>query len=156
MNKKILLTGVILVVAVGACSFFGGMAYAKNSNKSLAGRNFNGQQFTANMAGAGQRAGNRAGGAGGFISGQVVSQDDQSITVSIPVQQNSTGSQNATGQTGGGSKIVFFSNSTQIMKTIEGSVSDIAVGSNLTITGAPNSDGSITAQTIQIRPDFQK
>ncbi|MDD5738424.1 MAG: DUF5666 domain-containing protein [Candidatus Pacebacteria bacterium] len=155
MKKNIIVLFVLVALVVGVGSFYGGMTYAKSSNKFLAGRSFNDQQFIANVGGAGQRAGGamagRAGGAGGFISGQVVSKDSQSITVSI-ARNNATGSQNTTGQAGGGSKIVFFSNSTQVMKTTEGSTSDIAVGSNLTITGAPNSDGSITAQSIQIRP----
>ncbi|MFH0740103.1 MAG: hypothetical protein V1819_03375 [bacterium] len=155
MNKKTLLVSVIvLVVVVGVGSFYGGMVYAKGANKGMAGRNFNGQQFGANIAGMGQRGdmANRAGGvAGGFVSGEVISQDGQSITVKLMARGNATGSQETAGQAGG-SKIVFFSTSTQIMKTSSGSISDIAVGSNLTITGKANSDGTLTAQSIQIRP----
>jgi len=152
MKKNIIVLFVLVALVVGAGSFYGGMVYGKSSSKGLAGRNFNGQQFGANIAGMGQR-GDRAGGAGaadGFVSGEVISQDGQSITVKLVARQNPTG-QNATGQTGG-TKIVFFSTSTQVMKTAEGSIGDIAVGSNLTITGKTNSDGSITAQSIQVRP----
>lgn len=152
MLKKILPIIILVVVVVATGSFYGGMAYGKGSGKGMAGRNFNGQQFGANIAGMGQR-GDRAGGAGavgGFVSGQVISQDDQSITVKLMARGNATGGQEATSQ--GGSKIVFFSTSTQVMKTSEGSIRDIAVGSNLTITGKANSDGTLTAQSIQIRP----
>lgn len=155
IQKNVLVLCALVALVVGAGSFYGGMAYAKSSNKGMAGRNFNGQQFGANIAGMGQRGdvANRAGGAaGGFVSGEVISQDSQSITVSIPARGNATGSQNTSGQNGG-SKIVFFSNSTQVMKTAVGSTSDIAIGSNLTITGIPNADGTLTAQSIQIRPN---
>ncbi len=150
MNKKILLVGVVLlVVIVGVGSFYGGMAYAKSSSKGQMGRNFNGQQFGANIAGMGQRGdmANRVGGAGamgGFVSGEVISQDSQSITIKL----KDTGK----AELSSGTKIIFFSSSTQVMKTSTGSTNDIAVGSSLTITGTPNSDGSITAQSIQIRP----
>lgn len=155
MLKKILPIIILVVVVVGAGSFYGGMVYGKGVNSGFGGRNLNSQQFTASMAGAGQRAGSAMAGraGGGFISGQVISQDSQSITVSVPAQQNPSGGQNTAGQTGG-SKIVFLSSSTQIIKTVEGSTNDISVGSNLTITGTANSDGSITAQSIQIRPNI--
>ncbi len=141
MNKKTLLVGVVLlVVVVGVGSFYGGMVYGKGLNKSMAGRNFNGP-MGANIAGMGQRGdmANRAGIAGGFISGEVISQDNQSITVKLK---------------DAGTKIVFFSTSTQVMKTSVGLTSDISVGSNLTITGKANSDGTLTAQSIQIRPNI--
>jgi len=151
IQKNVLVLCTLVVVVVGAGCFYGGMAYAKSSNKGMAGRNFNGQQFGAKIAGMGQR-GDRvgAGMAGGFVSGEVISQDGQSVTIKLMARQDPTG-QNATGQAGG-SKIVFFSTPTQIMKTSTGSINDIAVGSNLTITGKANTDGSITAQSIQIRP----
>ncbi len=89
------------------------------------------------MGQRGDRVGVAGGAVGGFVSGEVISQDSQSITVKLKET---------------GTKIVFFSTSTQIMKTSSGSISDISVGSNLTITGKPNADGTLTAQSIQIRP----
>lgn len=32
-----------------------------------------------------------------------------------------------------------------------GSISDVAQGANITVMGAANADGSITAQTVQLR-----
>ena len=140
MNKKTLLVSVVvLVVAVGAGSFYGGMVYGKSSNKGSMGKDFNPEKFGANIAGMGMgQRGDRTGAMGGFVSGEVVSKDAESITLKI---QDS------------GTKIVFFSSSTQVMKTQQGLLSDIALGLNLTITGKANSDGSLTAQSIQIRPN---
>ena len=52
------------------------------------------------------------------------------------------------------SKIVFFSDSTQISKTTEGSVSDIETGKQIMVSGEQNSDGSYTAKTIQLSPRY--
>lgn len=40
------------------------------------------------------------------------------------------------------------------MKSASGSAADVAVGSSIVVTGSKNSDGSVTAQSIQIRPDM--
>ncbi len=130
IQKNVLVLCVLIALVVGADSFYGGMTYGKSSGKGLMNRNFNPEQFGANVAGMGQRG-------GGLISGEVMAQDGQSITVKIKDT---------------GTKIVFFSTSTQVMKTSTGLIGDIAIGSNLTITGKANSDGSVTAQSIQIRP----
>jgi len=143
MNKKTLLVScVLLVVVVGAGSFYGGMVYGKSSSKGSFAGNFNPEQLGANVAGMGQK-GTRVNGTGmtgaggGFVLGEVISQDEQSITLKL---------QEA------GTKIIFFSSSTQVTKTQEGSISNISVGESLTVTGKTNTDGSITAQSIQIRP----
>ncbi|OIO07392.1 hypothetical protein CO115_00755 [Candidatus Falkowbacteria bacterium CG_4_9_14_3_um_filter_36_9] len=54
----------------------------------------------------------------------------------------------------GGSKIVFLSDSTSIGKTTDGTVADLEAGKQVTINGKDNSDGSVTAQSIQIRPNL--
>jgi len=38
------------------------------------------------------------------------------------------------------------------MKAAQGSMSDLSIGENVTVTGVTNSDGSITAQSVQVRP----
>ncbi len=126
---------IITVIAVGV-GFFGGMKYGQSSSASAA--------TSARVAFAG-RGGTRGGAAGagalgaggGFVSGQILSADSQSITVSMAT---------------GGSKIIFLSASTTVMKATNGSVSDLTPGTTVTATGSTNSDGSITAQSIQIRP----
>ena len=129
MNKtNKIISGVVILLIVAGGSFYWGMSYGKSQNN----RAFNPANFQ------GMRA-NRTGGAvGGFISGNIISQDSTSITLQIP--------------NNGGSKIVFYSTATQINKMASGTASDLATGTSVSVTGTTNSDGSITAQSIQIRP----
>jgi hypothetical protein len=77
----------------------------------------------------------------GIINGDVTSKDETSMTVR---------------GRDGSSKIVLYSGTTQIMKSTTGTSSDVAVGTQVMIQGKTNSDGSITAQSIQIRPEMPK
>jgi hypothetical protein len=74
---------------------------------------------------------------GGFVAGSVLSKDEKSVTIK---------------SMDGGSKIVYYSQSTQISKPSPVQVSDLNVGENVIVAGNSSSDGSITAQSIQIRP----
>jgi len=51
----------------------------------------------------------------------------------------------------GSLKIVFFSDSIEITKSIDGAPDDLETGKSITASGAANSEKSITAQTIQLR-----
>ena len=84
----------------------------------------------------GGRAGGRGPNGGGFAGGQVMSVDNSTLTIK---------------SMNGGSQIVILAPSTQFRKAVDGSASDVTVGKQVTITGTTNSDGSITAQSVQIR-----
>jgi len=137
MKKLILI--IIALVIVGGGAFYGGMKYeqSKSPLTNFSRQNFQNlspeqrQQFL--QQGVGQRAG------AGFLSGEVINKDEQSLTLKMP---------------DGGSKIIFFSDSTQISKTTEGSIDDIEIGKQIMVSGEQNSDGSYTAKTIQLSPRY--
>lgn len=133
MKKEYIAAIAIFVIAAGA-GFYGGVKY--DQNKTAQTR----QQRVAGfgIAGANGTRGMRGGANGaGFTGGQIISKDDKSITIKTQ---------------DGGSKIVFLAASTKIDKSVAGAVTDLSTNQQVTVTGAANSDGSITAQTIQIRP----
>jgi hypothetical protein len=148
MHKKCISITIIAVIVIGAGMFYAGMQYGTSKAKAaqvVSRGNFggaagaNGGQRSGGAQGgqAGQRAGGGVAG-GGFVNGSVISKDNTSITVKAQ---------------DGSSKIVFFSDSTTIGKTTSGSASDLNTGQQVMINGKANSDGSVTAQNIQIRPD---
>jgi hypothetical protein len=135
MNKQHMLWAFVALVIVSGASFWGGMTYAANKS-SQAGQ-------TASRFGQSGARGGRLGG-GGNAFGTIVAKDATSITVQLTTGTSTTA--------GSGSKIVLYDTSTQIGKMVAGSAGDLTVGENVSVSGTANSDGSITAQSIQIRP----
>lgn len=128
MNQKIIIGVVAVIIAGGA--FYGGVTYAKSSTPMRG--NF--AQFTGRTGTAGATG---ARGMGGFVAGSIISTDASSVT--IKMQDGST-------------KIVLVSTSTPVMKSASGSLTDLTSGTDVVVTGSTNSDGSVTAQSVQIRP----
>lgn len=155
-NTLIMILGA--AVAAGGLSFYGGMKYARSASSAGAGfqslRGLSPEERQARLremgAGAGFGQGRRAGGQAGtgFASGEIISKDDQSVTVKITnnLPAGEQGGQN-------GSKIIFFSDTTRIIKPAEASPADLAVGDQISASGSANQDGSITAESIQLRPN---
>jgi hypothetical protein len=48
--------------------------------------------------------------------------------------------------------VIILINRIKVQKFVDGSSSDLQIGREVTTSGTANSDGSQTAQTIQIRP----
>lgn len=142
MNKKIIFILVGIIVLVGV--FYGGVSYGKSqaSTQNTNGLSTN-MQNRVGQFGINNR-GNRNG--GGFINGEVISKDANSITVKIT--NNDPTATNAVS----GSKIIFFDTNTTVSKMATGSMNDLTNGTQVSITGTTNSDGSLTAKSIQIRP----
>lgn len=131
MHKNQIIGGLIALAIVGGGAFYGGMAYAKGQVPARG-------QFAA---GAGQFAGRTGMGGrmgGGFTAGKILSISNGSMTIQS-AQSSST-------------EIVLLGNSTQIEKTVTGAQTDLTTGTNVVVTGSANSDGSLTAQSVQIRP----
>jgi len=150
MKKNFIMIIVVLVIAAGA--FFGGIKYGQGkafTPTALAKLNSNQRQEIAqslrgNMTGQNNRMGNGfrmfGGGqtlGGNAVAGQIIAKDDKSITVKTQ---------------DGSSKIVFYSSSTTIGKMTQGSAADLNIGEEIFAGGSTNSDGTVTAQNIQIRP----
>jgi hypothetical protein len=140
MKKNITTLIIVAIVAIGA-GFFGGLQYQKMADSKLlakfpAGAGFNRGNFTGSVNNQRARAG------AGFTQGTILSKSDKSLTVKLAA---------------GGSEIVFLADSTEIMKSATGTIADLNVGENVVVSGTANSDGSITARTVQLgvgRPDF--
>lgn len=136
--NKLLLVAVAVVVVVGGGAFYGGMKYAQG--KAVSNRQQMFGQTGANISGGftGGRGGQGAIG-GGLVSGDIIFKDNQSITVKMR---------------DGSSKIVFFSDATEISKFVAGASADLGVGKTVSVMGKTNSDGSITATSVQLRPSM--
>jgi hypothetical protein len=127
MRKKIIL--ILVAVAVAGVGFWGGMAYEKsNSNQFSKQGNF---PLGQNKEGAdvSRNFNNQP------ISGEIISVDQNGITLKLK---------------DGGSKIIFISSSTKIAESVEKNSNNLLIGTQAVIIGSSNSDGTITASSIQI------
>lgn len=122
---------VVIAVVVGAAAFFGGMQYQKMQRTTVTA----GQFGQAGGQGAG-RFGARGAGSRP-TTGEVISQDATGFTVKLP---------------DGSTKIILVGSSTMFVKTSTASASDVKTGDKIMVFGTQNSDGSTTAQNIQINP----
>ncbi len=122
-----------LVVITGAAAFFGGMQYQKT-------KRFSGEFQRSGIEGGNRMMGTRSDGSGrmmqGFkpVSGEIISTDQSSVTVKLE---------------DGSSKIVMFSDNTQINKAEKVEKSNLAVGEKISVFGSEK-DGVVTATMIQL------
>jgi hypothetical protein len=132
MNEKTYkqhLTIWIIVTVILVCgAYYAGTKHGKSNTLAL-------QSQMRNSGGA--NGARRFGTGGGLISGDVVSKDDTSMTIKMR---------------DGSSRIVLYSGTTQVLKSSSGLASDVVAGSTVSVQGTQNADGSVTAQSIQIRP----
>jgi hypothetical protein len=117
---------IVAVVALGG-GYFWGKASVVISRGSYAGTGTFGSS-TRRFAGAA---------AGSLAVGQISAIDSSSITLQLA---------------NGNSQVVFYSTSTPVTKPTIVSADTLTVGTNVMIGGTANSDGSLTAETIQVRP----
>ena len=117
---------IAVILIIGA--YYTGVQHGKTTaTKTMA------SGYAGGMRGAGGTRG------AGVVNGSVLSVDGTTMTI-----QGRDGS----------SKIVLYSGSTQFMKTTAGTSTDVVVGSQVMVAGKTNSDGSITASTISLRPNM--
>jgi len=134
MKQNTIILMVVLLFIVGGISFGTGykVAGAKNQISNFA-RN-----------GVGQRTGNQVGQQGNMMRavnrqtiGDVISLDANTMTVKMP---------------DGSSRIVLLSSTMTVNKSVEALKTDLKVGSKVAVQGTTNTDGSVTAQSIELDP----
>jgi hypothetical protein len=138
---------VAIAIVVGAGGFFGGITYQKSKQATFRAGTFGTGNMMFRGGNNGQLQGNgqaiqRRGGmmGGGMIFGEIASIDATSMTIKT---------------VDGGSKIVIFGSGTTYKKTVDGSFADIKQGDTVSVAGTTNSDGSVTATTVQLNPGFR-
>jgi len=146
MNNKYVALAAVALVIVGGGSFYGGMQYDKSVTTQArtatrtqfgggaGGNNQGGQQRGGMMGGRGQNG-------GGFVTGEILSKDDKSLTIKTP---------------DGGSTIVYFSATVNVRKADIGNLADLSSGQQVMVNGKSSSDGSVVADTISTVPSVAK
>ena len=126
-NTKLLISSLLIF---GLASGFGAGYFFRNSQLPKSRGNFT----VINGKNGGMRQGLEKIGTT-IVQGEIISQDDKSITVKL---------------TDGSTKIIILADSTSYSeeKTVE--KNNLIVGTKVGIFGTPNSDGSITAQSVRL------
>ena len=133
MKKNVITIIIVAIVCLGL-GFYSGSSYTKSQTPQRG-------QFGQSQNNGGRTGGMRTlGGNGAPVSGEIISKDDKSLTIKLR---------------DGGSKIVFFSTSTPISKSVSGASTDLSQNESVVVQGTANPDGSVTAQSIQIRQSLQ-
>jgi hypothetical protein len=133
----------IIIAVLVSAALFGGLGYMAGKKSSVNSVPPDGQAFArGGNPGGGARLGRGAG--SGMIGGEVIAKDMTSITVKLRGTQADNSA---------GSKIIFLSDATQVTKSAQGSTTDLSVGTQISVFGTTNADGSVNAQSIQIRPE---
>lgn len=134
-NNTIIL--ILVAIVFGGGGFFVGMKYQQSQRTSFM------RQFNDGQVGQGRQFGQGQNRMAGFrpVAGEIISSDSNSITVK---------SQD------GSSKIVLLNDKTTINKAEKGSKEDLKTGVEVAVFGSENSDGSVTAQSVQLNPMFRE
>ena len=136
--KNSLIISAIVSLFIGGVAFAGGTVYQKNKDSALLVAAQRTEPSGAPNTAIGARGGVGGRRAGGQLTnGQIIGKDSQSITVK---------------QQDGSTKIVYISQKTSVLNTTTSSIDDLIVGKQVSANGTANSDGSIAATNVQVRP----
>lgn len=133
MKQNFVLFLIVIAIVTGGLGFYAGDRYAAktqgNMTGSFAGRNGGGRGGAGFFGGPGTN-GMTA------VRGIVSKIDSQSLTVQLR---------------DGSSKVVLLGGAT-FDKTVSASASDVTGGAAVLVIGKTNTDGSVTAQSVQLNP----
>lgn len=132
MHKKIISVGAIALIVGGVIGY--------TSAKMLVRPTLSENQNTRGGFGTTYGGVMMRSNGGGLLSGIVAAKDATSITLNTR---------------DGSSRVVLVTSATTVSKSVNGSVTDVSVGSNIIVSGTTNSDGSIVATLLQLRPETQ-
>ncbi len=141
MNRVVkIVLGVLLVAAIAAGSFYGGMVYGQAQDPEQTALAV--PEGFAAQRGAGDRGEMPPAGAfgairgqGGMLAGQIVSVGDGVLTL----------------EDDGGQQIqVHVTDTTLIQKQAEVTLADLAEGETVLVSGSQGTDGSLTARMVQV------
>lgn len=128
-NKQAFLFILVLVISL-ATGFYGGMVYQKRQTRSRLDQfNIQRGQFPF-----GQNS--RFNTSTRPVNGEIIRKDNDSLTIKLR---------------DGSTKIILLTSKTDISKSARAKVEDLKESQTVFIIGQENSDGSIIAETIQIR-----
>lgn len=145
MSKKAWIWGVIVIIVVAGAGFWGGMTYAQSSSSASRFSGTGGAGFAGRAGAGGFTGGTFAGGAGGGATvGTVIAVGNGTFTVQLPSSTSTTATT--------GTKLVLVDSATEIDELESVPVSSLQVGQTVTVSGTANSDGSVTASSVMIRP----
>jgi len=135
MKNKQRILAIVAAVVIAGVSFYAGTIYRGGRTANFQGR------FAGNgQNGARGQFGQQAGAQGlRPVSGTIIKSDEGSVTIQLA---------------DGSSKIILLTGNSAINKTEAGSKADLPQGTEVFVFGAENSDGSITAQNVQIGTGF--
>jgi len=135
MKNKIIVGIIVGVAMVSVGSFYAGMKFSQ-IQRSFSGRNLGnrGEQMINSPFAKDQKS--PRGNLGGIINGEIISKDNIGITVK---------------QRDGGSRIILISDKTLISKLASSTKEELSGGLQITGYGTPNPDGSLNAESIQIK-----
>lgn len=130
---------IIISLTTLIIGFFGGFIYQKSKTPSFA-RNGQFQMADGNSNRGGIKGANRAGIPSQRISsketiGEITSIDNSSITIKTP---------------DGSSKIIMISDSTTVNQATKVDKNNLKVGSQVSISGDQNTDGTVTGKIINL------
>ena len=128
----------LIAVGVGALAFYGGIQYQKS--QVATGRSYSMGQGTGRTGQTGAAGVRRMGNGQQPVSGEILSIDDTSLTVKLA---------------DGSSKIVLINTKTIFNKTATVEKTELKVGEKVGVFGTTNTDGSVSAQNIQLNPQFR-